>query len=106
MNLDLSIISSILFVVIGATFFGSRAGIQIIRKNKNEDWIGIKTSFLILMTFALARIPFDMDYKNVIQNFRTIKNFFGGLLFVIASLTIPTIVYGIFIGRGIKKYVR
>ncbi|MBI3220732.1 MAG: hypothetical protein HYZ44_14555 [Bacteroidetes bacterium] len=97
---------SLFVLLFGTIFWGSRAGSQIIKKNKNDDWTGIKTAFLILITFIVSRIPLDMDFRNALDDIWTFSRFLLGLFWVIGTMAIPAIIYGILIGRGIKRYAR
>jgi len=95
---------SFLVLLIGAAFWGSKAGIQIIRQNKHEDLAGIKAAFLVMLSFVASRIPLDMDVKNAFYDMWSFRKFLSGLLTIVSILTIPTIIYGILLGRRLKKH--
>ena len=94
----------ILFIIILATiFWGARAGKEIIRTNKHDDLTGIKTVFIILLTFFILTILFDGDFSKILENNYTLTNAAKGLLFYLFIQLIPAIITGIIIGRRIKK---
>ncbi len=93
-----------LFIVILSTiFWGARAGKEIIKDNKHDDLTGIKTVFIILLTFLILTFLFDGDFSEIMENKHTLTNAAKGLLFYIFIQLIPTIITGIIIGRRIKK---
>ena len=99
-NFEFDCFYSFILIAIVTFYFGSKAGIQILINEKNEDLIGIKTGFLILLTFILIRLPLDWDLNHSIKNF---KGFILGVTWIIAYMILPVIVYGIIIGRKIKR---
>jgi hypothetical protein len=93
---------SLIVLFIATAFWGSRAGIQIIRNHTNEDWVGIKTAFLIMLTFLISSIPMEIESAITYAVEMTLLR----VLTSIKILIIPTVIYGILIGRRLKAYAK
>ena len=93
-------------VILSTIFWGARAGKEIIRDNKHDDLTGIKTVFIILLTFLILTMLFDGDFSKIMENKYTLTNAAKGFLFYSFIQLIPTIITGIIIGRRIKKLGR
>jgi hypothetical protein len=106
----LSVIVTVVLLAGATAFWGSRAGIDIIRKKQNEDLVGIKTSFLILFTLLVTAIPFDLEAYLLRNDPFKLQNLGSALLYVIALWTILTKIYGMCLGtenqkiRSLKKF--
>jgi hypothetical protein len=96
---------SLVVLLLSILFWGSRAGVQIIRDRKDEDWIGVKTSALILFSFMLSRIPLEFDLNKALSSWWSFKNWAGAVFTIVAVLLLPTVAYGMILGRRIKKYI-
>ena len=94
---------TLFIIVLSTIFWGARAGKEIIIDNKNDDLIGIKTVFIILLTFFTLTILFDGDFSKIPENKYTLTSAAKGFLFYFFIQLIPTIITGIIIGRRIKK---
>jgi hypothetical protein len=96
-------ILTLLIVVLSTIFWGAKAGKQIIRDKKHDDFIGIKTAFIILLTFFILTYLFTVDFSIFTRDTYTLTNAAKGFLFYFFIYSIPTIITGIIIGRTIKK---
>jgi hypothetical protein len=106
MNLAVGVVG----LLTAAYFFGQRAGIEIIEKEKNEYWTGIKFGFLILWTGTIIGSCVGF-IKEGIDNIGTNDNpfvdyFYKPLFWVTIFGLIPVIVVGLLFGRQIKKQGR
>ena len=88
--------------------FGQRAGVEILEKNKNYSWIGIKYGFIILVTGTLIGSTLGFIEEGL-DNIGTHENpffdyYFKPLYWVLIFGTIPVLIVGFWFGKTIKKH--
>lgn len=97
---------AIILLTITSIYFGSKAGVTILERKKNSIWIGIRTTFIVLLlsTFLASWVGFIQEG---IDNIGThddpfVDYIFKPIYWVVFVGTIPSLILGILLGMTVK----
>ena len=96
---------STIAVFIIAHFFGKKAGVDIILKNKNAVWIGTKYGFGVVWTTTILSSLFQ-TIENIRDNNVLFDYMFKPIYWVTLWGFIPIFIVGFWFGKSIKRKIK